>query len=208
MSEGYTPSIRALNEADMERMKVPRRFWKTTSGGIQDKRVRNKISKYLEDLDRFVQDGIGMVLSGENGVGKTSAAVYLLKEIRKRGFSCLFLEAAKLKALVIEHTPFDDEQTLWERAAVVDFLLLDDLWKGTKDSKSFGDDLLDELLRTRSGELRPTLITTNTSIIKAVQSGIVKPSMLSLLQETAALIEFNGHDLRTEKHAAINDMFR
>ena len=132
--------------------------------------------------------------------------VVLAMEARRRGYSVLYLETARLKRIVIDKEPFDASTSLWDRALDVDLLVLDDLGKGTSDSKGFMQELVDELLRTRGAHLRATLITTNVDpprLVTKDEDGILKKSTLAMLQETAAFFMVLGDDHRAERRGSL-----
>lgn len=184
---------RQLTRDDMERCQFPVRHWRSGVEGIQESFAPH-IVRYIQALEEFRSRGVGLLLYGPNGVGKTGAAVAVAKEYRRRGYSVLFVEAASLKTLVMEHTMFDEELTLLERARRVDVLVLDDVGKGVADNTGFGVKLLDELLRHRNANVRVTLVTTNMT--KSALASELKPSTMATLKECIVPIECTGNDLR------------
>lgn len=202
-------SRRPLTENDMVRMQIPPRFWEVEVDLIPPlSTMRKTVCKYIDNVCEMASQGVGLLLHGDNGRGKTAAACLCLMEARRCGYTALFFESAKLKSVVINQVAFDDDQTLWDRVQTVDFLVLDDLWKGTTDSKGFGEDLLDELLRTRSANMRPTIITTNMGPVQALQSGAVKKSTFQSMRETTALVEVLGPNMREHAENGIADFFK
>jgi predicted AAA+ superfamily ATPase len=136
---------RELTKDDLLRARVPKRYWTASMDGVQES-VREVATKYLANIEEMLSKGVGLLLWGSNGIGKTSLSVVIGKEYRRRGQSLLFLEAAEIKGAVISSEMFDEEQTLWERAKTVEVLLIDDLGKGVQDSTGFGARVLDELI--------------------------------------------------------------
>lgn len=189
---------RQLTRDDMERCQFPVRHWRSGIEGIQET-ILPHVRRYLDSLEDFRERGVGLLLWGINGVGKTGAAVSIAKEYRRRGYSVLFVEAASLKTLVMEHTMFDDDVSLIERARRVDVLVLDDLGKGVSDNTGFGVKLLDELLRHRNANVKVTIVTTNMNL-KALGDEL-KPSTMHTLKECIVPIHCDGADLREEARA-------
>ena len=198
---------RKLTEKDMKRMQIPMRYWDMTASGIVAKVHAHGISprplvsvlkSYIDQLDEMIGSGSGIMLYGNNGRGKTGAVVWLAMQIRRRGYTVLYLESAKLKQHKIEKTPFDAVTTLWERSMDVDVLVLDDFAKGVSDSKGFMQELVDELIRTRGAHLRSTLISTNVEPAKMVKDDFLKKSTLAMMQETVAFFHVSGSDLRSK----------
>jgi DNA replication protein DnaC len=189
-------------------MKVPERYWDVRLDQVDDTPVFNKerqeevpgpreiCLKYLLSLEEMRAEGMGLLLWGANGTGKSSAAVVVGKEFRRRGYTVLFLECADLKRLRINDELFDDEETYWERAASVDFLILDDLGKGVADSTGFGVTLVDELLRYRNARKLVTFLTANVDPREFESDLKLKRSTMSTLKECVYPVEVRGTDKR------------
>ena len=196
---------RRLTEFDVERMKIPSRYWNVTLSGVEatarahgtdEVTLASVLTNFVEKMDEMVSSGSGVLLYGNNGRGKTGALVWLAMQARRRGHTVLYVETAKLKQYKIERTPFDASESMWERALSVDVLVLDDLGKGVSDSKGFMQELVDELVRTRGAYLKTTLISTNIEPSKLVNEDFLKKSTLAMMQETVAFLHVSGDDLR------------
>lgn len=196
---------RKLNRADLVRMRLPKRYWNVNYDGVSDfsdgkeaRSPRDTLRNYIRQMDDMKEDGMGVLLWGPNGTGKTSMAAIVAKEYRRRFCTVLFLEAAALKSLVKSKDLFDEDETYWQRAKEVDVLVLDDLCKGVQDTKGFGEQVLDELLRARNANQLVTIITTNASPKGKEESLSVylKPSTISLLKEHVSPVHVRGVDKR------------
>jgi DNA replication protein DnaC len=197
---------RELVETDLERMMVPRRYWGCTFDEITDDGTPNPqvvAEQYLAKIPDMVSKGVGLLLWGANGRGKTSMVVVIAKELRRRGFSVLFMESASLKRAVIEKDAFDETETIWDRALDVDALILDDFGKGVQDRTGFGARVVDELIRHRNARKKITFITTNMN--QKQLSDEVKPSTMHSLKECVMPVRIVGPDRREE---AKEEIFR
>jgi DNA replication protein DnaC len=200
---------RPLDEDDLVRMRLPERYWAAKVSGISasiegtELTLQDIVRKYLGKLDEVFAKGYGLALVGDNGLGKTGAAACVAMEARRQGYTVLFLEAARIREAVIERTAFDEHSTLMERAREVDFLIIDDLGKGTSDSKGFLQAALDELVRSRAARLAVTLITTNMTPKRLIETGELKKSTAAQLSEAALVVQLKGKDLRRETAAEI-----
>lgn len=199
--EGTTTYWRKLTEEDLLRMRIPRRYWSVRLDEVYDVSprpgdagLRSVLRSYLEQAAERRRSGSGLLLWGTNGTGKTSAAVVVAKEFRRRGYPVLFVEAADLKRLVIEREMFDDDQTFWDRALNVDVLVLDDLGKGTQDTVGMGARIIDELIRHRNAHQLVTVITTNMDLVQLADE--LKQSSMASLKEHAMPIHVCGIDRR------------
>jgi DNA replication protein DnaC len=201
--------MRKLTSADLQSIRLPERFWTATFEQIVDGPASQSsqdapkalVGGYLSRLALMRSMGAGLLLWGPNGTGKTSIGALLLKQARREGFKAMFLEAAAIKTLVVDRVMYDAEagKTVWARAFEVDFLLLDDLGKGSHDSQGFGERLVDELIRDRYANKRPTIITTNVD--KSRLGEIIKPSTLHTLKGSCAQIKVAEHDYRAQEGA-------
>lgn len=199
--EGQTDYIKELTARDMSRMLVPERYWPCTLEGILDESddgmsSREMARRYLARLEEFMDRGIGLLLWGANGRGKTGMAVVLAKWARRYGYKVLFMEAAELKRCVVERIAFDESETMLDRANIVDLLVLDDLGKGTQDSKGFGARIVDQLIRHRAANRRATVITTNMDMDQLREE--MKASTIHSLKECIVPCQITGRDRRNE----------
>jgi DNA replication protein DnaC len=173
-------------------MRVPRRFWEASVSDIEPM-TRQVVLTYLRQLDEMLDRGVGLLLWGENGRGKTSAAVCVAKEARRRGASVLMTTAASLVDAARSRTEVEDG-LLVERARGVDFLLIDDLGKEHPGESGFSDRLFENLLRERSASQLTTWITTNMG-----RDGLTeryKPSMMEVIKELVVPVKMTGENLR------------
>jgi DNA replication protein DnaC len=196
---------RKLTAEDVERMMIPPRYWRVSlqsveatakAHGSEEASLKEVLAAFVSKLDSQVAAGAGLLLYGNNGRGKTAALVWLAMQARRRGYTALYVETAKLKQYKIERTAFSDSESMWERALDVDVLVLDDLGKGVSDSKGFMQELVDELIRTRGAHLRTTLISTNIEPAKLVNEDFLKKSTLAMMQEMVVFLHVSGEDLR------------
>ena len=195
-------------------MCIPPRYWNVTWEEISNGDHREIVENYLRKLPDMFERGVGLLLWGANGCGKTSAAVIVGKEYRRRGQTVLFFEAAALKRAVIQREMFDEDQDVWERARDVDVLILDDLGKGVQDKTGFGARLLDELIRHRNAHERVTFITTNMSPFPQRDGEIsqledeLKISTLHSLKECIVPVCVDGPDLRDKTKDELRELLR
>jgi DNA replication protein DnaC len=192
---------------DMLRMRIPRRYWDITANQVSrdgDPSAHDVLVKYLAKMTQMVTDGVGLLFWGDNGRGKTCAAVLIAKEARRCGFSVLFVESASLKQSVINNERFDDV-SVWDRARDVEVLVLDDLGKGVQDTTGFGARLLDELLRHRCANKLVTIITTNMNPQDQLAEEL-KVSTIAVLKESVLPVKVVGRDFRDEAKSKVFDV--
>lgn len=202
---GDIPQKRSLQASDLKRMRVPRRYWSVTFDGISDTSVDGKSAKditrdYILSMEVNVSRGVGLLLWGPNGTGKTSMAVVIAKELRRRFRSVLFVQAAALRGSVISNEMFDEMETLWQRACNVEVLVIDDLGKGTQDRTGFGERMIDDLIRSRNSNQLVTIITTNMAAKgeNNALSTALKASTMHSLREHVVPVWVSGGNKRVQ----------
>ena len=173
--------------ASMEAMRVPRRFWTAVFDGAADTQAVSEARTYAAgDVTR----GRALVLTGATGVGKTYAAVCVMRASAGVGMRVRFMDAGDLLETA-------REEAAWREMTDADFLVVDDL--GTEyanDKGGWAKGRLDRLFRDRHGQQRATVITTNLSPAELVQR--YDSRIVSRLREWSggALAEVGGSDLR------------
>jgi DNA replication protein DnaC len=192
-----------LTQAHVERMRIPQRYWGVRLAQVPGE-VQGYVEGYLRSLDEHLDRGDGLLLWGNNGVGKTSAAVLFAKEARRRGASVFFITAEGLRQAVLERQVFDEDQTVIERARSVDFLVLDDLGKEHPGETGFTERLFENLVRERCAARRVTIVTTNLPLKQGdggsrSLSTVYIPSMLEVMKESICPIYFEGENQRNSK---------
>lgn len=191
--EGYRGQLTAEH---LLLMGVPRRFWEVDFDHI-DPSTQGTIRRYLANLDEMLSRGEGMLLWGENGRGKTSAAVYVAKEVRRTGASVLMVSAASLMESVLGKIEDDDEDgKLLDRAKLVDFLVLDDLGKEHSSKSGYSDSVFENLLRERGSNRLTTWITSNMG--PPGLAGRYRVSLLEVLKELVMPVHVQGKNQRDE----------
>jgi len=140
-------------------------------------------------------DGSGLYLYGPNGSGKTHIASAILIVARIKGYTGYALQAQDFHEAVIKKLPFDEDQTILDRAKSVDFLLLDDVGKEyTPGGSGWKEAALENLFRHRAKELKPIILTSNLSPEEFKARYL--ESAVSILRSCTLTIEILGEDHR------------
>jgi DNA replication protein DnaC len=160
-----------------------------------DKTITGQIVKYLDAHEQMVTQGMGLILYGPYGTGKTFIANMVLKELIKLGYSAWATTFANtIEAFTATWGDRDEKQWFARKFQHSQVLLLDDLGRELRSGHQLSLSTFDMILRTRVQNNRPTLLTTN---LKPVELGTgYGAAALSLLREASLEFDFTGDDYR------------
>lgn len=204
---------RELTVEDLERMRLPYRCWDTSAKFFQaSPEGMDVLKKYAKTMRYQREEGVGLFLQGNNGVGKTCIAAHYLKVFRSHGMSCMYVNCAELIESSRKSNPvMGGDYDMWTFAKVCDVLLIDDLGKEHRPNSGYGagypEKKLEELLRARHDRCGVTLITTNMMSDEFQKA--YKKTTRSIIQATTVRILIKGEDLRmknSNKHMEHMDM--
>jgi DNA replication protein DnaC len=148
--------------------RIPSTHWDCTLGSFKPRTptlvdVYGEAATYYERFPHTgPEKGLGLLLWGATGTGKTHLAVSLLKElVANKGVSGRFWNfRALLREIARSYDPrtYMTELSVLRTALDVDLLLLDDL--ASEKMTDWANDTLFYIINTRYNAQRPTLITT------------------------------------------------
>lgn len=162
-----------------------------------DPYVKQMCDQYVEGADQAVSRGLGMMLHGTFGSGKTLAMNLLIKSLIHKGYDCYATTFASMIELFTAGWRSPEEQRWFQRKIVQsDVLLLDDLGRELKRNTKLSESTFDDVLRTRVQTGKVTFITTNLTPDE-VDEGYGS-AVLSLLQESSVVHEVEGADFRPQ----------
>lgn len=168
------------------------------------------LSPYRTHIDDFIREGVGLVLSGTSGTGKTMLCTLILKDLVQKGYRCYMTTASQLITMVRDGWKSQDERTMFrqkiERAEV---LFIDDpgkeLFGINPDTfnNSHSKMTIENILRERVQSSRPTFLTTNLNEHQVEFS--YGRAFASLLSESSFLITVGGQDHRKTVKSSAHD---
>ena len=155
------------------------------------------VRTYIADFDNNFHYGLGLTFTGPYGTGKTFALTCVLKELVKQGRNVYFTTFEQL--INVWGDSWHDanaKRLLEQKLKSVEVLGLDELKTDPRNASGFLQNGLDSVIRYRTANLLPTLVTTNmTSDLE--KSGFAK--VYSLLAAKNTRIETHGHDRRMQE---------
>lgn len=120
------------------------------------------VQDYLANFADNFHYGLGLSFSGPYGTGKTFSMSCVLKELVKLGRDVYFISFEEL--IDVWGQSWHDDKSkklLQEKLKKVEVLGLDELKTDRRNQMGFLADGLDNIIRHRTSNLLPTLITTN-----------------------------------------------
>lgn len=193
------PEGRKLERVDYVRMNLPQEFWEASSKLIPSG-VYPSVKHFGLNTHEFIRDGLGFVLCGPPGVGKSGAAAVLSKIVKCYGFTVLFVSISDLREMVRSRLDFDAQTPMLERARDVDFLVLDNLREEDAKEAIVNASSLDGLIAHRVSWKRSTVITT-----RMTQDGLRAcfPDVWERVRGACAFLVVEGPDLREQLGAKV-----
>ena len=148
---------------------------------------------YADRFPVFKDRGLGLLLYGEVGSGKSFAAACICNALIDKGYSCLFTSFAGLHKRIR-----DEDAEYLDRLNRVSLLVIDDL--GAERDTDYMQEIVHNIIDERCSSGRPVIITTNWTAeqIKNAKD-IKKQRVISRLYDVCFPFEVKGEDRRKEK---------
>lgn len=193
-----------LTTADLRYMNLPEQYWRREDCSLAGvpQSVRREVRSYVRRVDEALASGMGLLLSGSRGVGKTAIAAIVCKAARTSLRSCLFVTVWDLREMIRARVTFDPDTSMMTRARDVDVLVLDDFRAEEADARFLSLREIEGLVSSRASRQRITVITTRLTPqeIKQGMGGlgdVVRAHLLPLV--------VSGPDQRVERARKIRD---
>jgi DNA replication protein DnaC len=155
--------------------------------------VAPTVLDYIENFEDNFQYGVGITFAGEIGTGKTMLMSFILKELVKQGRKVYTVPFEQLINVFGSAYSNDESKRLMEQLMSVEVLGLDELRSDSRNKSGFLSDALDVLIRHRTSNLLPTLVTTNMTPQQEQDEFGKTYSLLSALNYR---LIFHGEDKR------------
>lgn len=186
----------ALFRMTLHEAGLPREFWQADEIAPEFNEDQFSIvDRYAEKLHAARRHGLGLVLTGRNGAGKTTCGARIGIAAARAGYSVSYINFPHL---------VDGWRRAWKEPALAkyldervcaDFVILDEIGKehATRD-ETFVVGKLDGILRMRRGDLYPTILITNLETSEFVET--YGESLGSLLADRFHTLRFKPGDFR------------
>mgnify|MGYP004003864901 CR=1 FL=1 len=174
---------------------IPSEFWKSETAGLEwNKGHYERVKTYASKLGENRSSGSGLLMVGENGVGKTFSACHILTQALSNQFTAGYLTMHEF--MTYKKTWNDVRLKDWlDLLLFCDFLVIDEVGK---EYKAKGSDWVhaefDTLLRKRRGYNLPTIIISNLTVIQFKER--YGASLWSILRDRMDVLQYAPGDFR------------
>ena len=153
---------------------------------------------YYDSLEKAVQTGTGLFLTGAHGLAKTTAGIVLLKKAIEQRFTSYFIPMNDLTDFVTSGWKDMNLKIKYQYiVSRVDFLVVDDIGRNYNIQSNQSTQFLDRLFVTRCNQNKCTILTSKHGINE--ESTIFNESLLSLLKSNLIELKIIGSDIRAQK---------
>jgi DNA replication protein DnaC len=166
--------------------------------------VQEAVMDYALNAERYVNAGIGLILHGDHGTGKTLLSTLLVKKMLELGYDGYFTRFAEM---LDDYTSGwrSNEEREWfiRRVRNAGVLCTDDVGKEYKGKVDLTGSIFDQVIRARVADAKPLIITTNYKMddLRKGYGGAV----MSLLTESCLDYEVTGTDYRERSRQRMLD---
>lgn len=160
-----TPRDNPLSSRMKRRANIPELFWKVSLDAIPDKLTHKQVVlDYISTMHESETKGLGIILVGRYGTGKSALGAILLMQAMLRSTArCYFVEASDIPGIAIEKPQTSSGESVWELlTGRAQFLVINDLGDGQRSNWS--SNAFTRVINARHNALRPTYITTNLAL--------------------------------------------
>lgn len=200
--------LKARIEKLFDQSKMGERFKNRTFENFEitdsNRRAYSAARKYADSFKQYAETGIGIILSGPYGVGKThlaaAIAIYLMNQGTPVIFGTLINLLGKVKQTYNDEFEQVDEWKILNLYSTVDLLVIDDL--GKEKPSEWVLEKLYSIINERYENNKPVVITTNYDHETLMNRLSVKgntetaESIVSRLHEMCRGVILTGSDYR------------
>ena len=202
---------RAKAERLFDRSKMGKRFktrsFETFILNDQNAKAYQAVKRYSDNFKKHADQGLGFMLSGSYGTGKTHLVAALAIDLINKGipvvFGTMISLLGKIKQTYGGSWNQEDELEIIETYSSVDLLIIDDL--GKERTSEWALEKLFSIVNSRYENNLPVIITTNYDLEGLVDklaingNSDIADSLVSRLHEMCVGIRLNTSDHRMDK---------
>ena len=175
------------------------RYWTFENDNKEKPELSNAALKYVENFEKFKNDGKGLLFYGSVGTGKSYISACIANALLDKGYSVLMTSFA-----IIENKAFstNDKQEYYDSLNKYSLLIIDDL--GIERQTSYMQEIVYNVIDSSSRTGVPLIVTSNlTTDQLKYPSDINAQRVYSRLLKMCHPIMVNGEDRRKTKQCKI-----
>ena len=148
---------------------------------------------FIDCHDENLSVGLGMLLHGRSGSGKTSLAWLIMKGLLYHGHDCFAFPAANLSEHLFRWRNDPERLERWQRRVMhAEMLFVDDLGREVGGNSEFLSSSVDRIINLRSAERKSTIVTTNLTVDELkFRYG---PAMMEIVGSTGTFLQMSLDD--------------
>jgi DNA replication protein DnaC len=175
---------------------------------IGDEKIYKYCKKYADEFGTMKKEGIGMMLIGEPGNGKTFAVSCIANQLMERLVPCVCVSIdsllSKIKSTYSKHRDDMDESEVIRSLTNADLLIIDDL--GTEQDGPWSRTTIYNIIDHRYRTGLPMIITTNVSMEELKQR--YHSRVIDRINEMCTAVRNESKSIRKDKAKDKNKIFR
>lgn len=180
---------------------IPAKPFVPARPGVPDAAI-DPIKRYLRGLQAMTDRGIGLLLWGPPGVGKTAIAALIAKEARTYGLTVFFVTVFDLRELMRARIDFEGNTSVFERCRDVDVLVLDALRIEDASEHLVNLSTVESLIEHRNSRKKTTIVTSRNS---PRQLKDTSASFMETLKGRVFPLMVSGPNLRDKNEEALKN---
>ena len=172
---------------------MPASGWRFESAAVTTPQLE-KVRGYAQNWDEFKKAGIGLLLFGDVGTGKTYAAGCIANALIDKEVSVLMVGVSDVVNRMQGNFGADRDSYMTSLMRP-ELLILDDL--GAERNTSFGKERVFDVINRRRLTGKPMIITTNIPIVTMQKAASLDERRIyDRILEVCVPIRFNGENFR------------
>ena len=177
---------------------IPAADWCFDNAPVMTKQLA-KAKEYAEKWDDFSREGIGLLLFGNVGTGKSYAAGCIANALIDRMISVLYVDMTDVVNRMQGNFGADRDSYL-KRITRPDLLILDDL--GAERNTSYGKERVFDIVNRRLLSRKPMIITTNIALsVMQKATDLDDRRIYDRVLEVCVPVLFDGENFRKSNAA-------
>lgn len=163
--------------------------------GWSDREAMQKAHKYADKFSELFPKGIGLLVHGDVGRGKSFLVACIANEIMEAGFTCRMTNFTRIADGSFNRS---DKEAYFDEFSIPDLLILDDF--GAERQTEFVQEVVYKVLEYRVNSGKPMILTTNLNPEKQIfgkaKKSLDETRIFSRLAKAVRLIAMHGADIR------------